>query len=141
MKYTSKVNKLNLKYSGKSLSYSDIDKCYKKNLENYKRIIKKKKLGLRDVLLLGSISYNLALIHDRKEEFNMAVYYYKLSARFSNYKAILNLLFHFEKTDRVIMFTTYLKKLKNIYTNYKQYMEPKYVLKCENVFKRYDNLL
>ena len=140
MKYLSEVNKLNLKYLGKSISNFDIDKCYKKNLESYKRIIKKRKYGLSDVLLLGSNSYNLALIHDSKDEYNMAIYYYKLSAKFYNYKAILNLLFHFEKTDRVIMFKTYLKKLKNIYTNYKQYMEPKYVKKCENVFKRYDNL-
>ena len=64
-----------------------------------------------------------------------------LSAKFYNYKAIINLLFHFEKAGRVIMFTTYLKKLKNIYIKYKQFMEPKYVEKCKNIIKRYQHLL
>ena len=141
MKYSSKINKLKITYTDKVLSNSNLDKFYIRNLDNFKKIIKKKKYGLRDILLLGSNSYNLGLIHDSKEEYNAAIYYYKLSAKFYNYKAILNLLFHFEKTDRVIMFTTYLKKLKNIYTNYKQYMEPKYVKKCEKVFKRYNKLI
>lgn len=141
MKYSSTINKLKLTYTGNVLNNSELDKYYKINLENYKRVIKKKKYGLRDILLLGSNLHNLGLIHDSKEEYNMAIYYYKLSARFYNYKAILNLLFHFEKADRVIMFTTYLKKLKNIYTNYKQYIEPKYIQKCDNVIKKYQHLL
>jgi len=138
MKYLTKINKLNLKCTGKD---KDINKIYKRCIDDYKRISKKKKLRISDIIILGSSLYKIGLIHDSREEYKKAIYYYTISAKLFNYKAIINLLFHFEKAGRVIMFTTYLKKLKNIYTKYNQFMEPRYVEKCKNIIKRYQQLL
>ena len=105
-----------------------------------KGLLKKKKLKVSEVIILGSCLYNIGLIHDSREEYKKAIYYYVFSARLFNYKAIINLLFHFEKAGRVIMFTIYLKKLINIYTKYKKFMEPKYVEKCKNIIKKDINI-
>jgi hypothetical protein len=141
MKHLTNIKKLKLKYTGKNVLDKDLNKIYKRCIDDYKRLIKKKKLKISDIIILGNSLYNIGLIHDSREEYNKAIYYYNFSARFYNYKAIINLLFHFDKDDNTIMFTTYLKKLKNIYTKYKQYMEPKYIEKCKNIIKKYQYLL
>ena len=138
MKYTAKIKKLNLICTGKE---KNIKRVYNRCIDYCKRITKKKKLKVSEVIILGSCLYNIGLMHDSREEYKKAIYYYVFSARLFNYKAIINLLFHFEKAGRVIMFTIYLKKLINIYTKYKKFMEPKYVEKCKNIIKGYQYLL
>ena len=83
----------------------------------------------------------LAESYYRLKKYDKAIYYYKFSARFYNCKAIINLLFHSDKASNANMFKTYLKKLKYIYTKYKQYMESKYIEKCKNIIKKYQHLL
>lgn len=141
MKYSTSIGKLNITYTGRNVLDKDLNKIYKSCIDDYKIIIKKKKLKISEIIILGNSLYNMGLIHESREEYDKAIYYYKFSARFYNYRAIFNLLFHSDKANNAIMFKTYLKKLKYIYTKYKQYMEPKYIEKCKNIIKKYQHLL
>ena len=114
-----------------------------------KEKIKSKTNTQEDIFLAGYCLFNLGLIEDTNGNYKKAINYYRKSAVFNNYKALINIVFHFNRIKKTrknkkyvdTLLSFYIKKLNNIFINYKHTIKIKYIEKVKDILDSFKHLL